>query len=89
MPLEPLELRVVAIASSDGRTVGQAAFAERWWDMEARVLTIPGGEEGRQPVSLGIQLDDDEVHEVRVLVMEKGTDRTLKDTPPIPVKLLR
>ena len=53
------------------------------------MLTIPGGEEGRQPVSLGIQLDDDEVHEVRVLVMEKGTDRTLKDTPPIPVKLLR
>ncbi|MFZ1059772.1 MAG: PglZ domain-containing protein [Candidatus Rokuibacteriota bacterium] len=82
--LEQLRVRILAIAPEDGHTVGQAAFSTAGWDPESRVLTI-----GVEPVSVGIQLDDDTVTELRVLIVEVGTDRTIKDTPPIPVRLLR
>jgi hypothetical protein len=80
----PTCVQVRAVASGDGRTVGHAAFATSGWDDEKRVLTLTGAE----PVSVGIQLDDDEVEELRVVVVEVGTQRTLKDSSPIPVRLL-
>jgi hypothetical protein len=66
-------------------TVGQAEFATRGWDSAARVLTL----EGSEPISVGFKIEDETVKELRVLVVQVGTDRTLKDTPPIPVRITR
>jgi len=49
------------------------------------VLTL----EGTEPVSVGFKIEDETVKELRVLVVQVGTDRTLKDTPPIPVRITR
>ncbi len=87
--LEPLQLQVLAVAAADRRTVGQATFAERWWDAERHVLTLPAGDQGKAAVSVGLMIDDDSVESLRVLVVEVGTDRTVKDTPPIPVRVIR
>jgi hypothetical protein len=65
--------------------VAQAVFATRGWDPEARTVTL----EDTEPVSVGMQIDDEEVSELRVLVIQVATDRTLKDTPPIPVRVTR
>ncbi len=75
---------MLALDNADGSTVGQAAFATGGWNAERRILELQGGD----PVSVGIQLDKDEVEQLRVVMVEVGTDRTLKDTAPIPVKLL-
>lgn len=85
LALEPLRVRLLALDNAGGSTVGQAAFATSGWDAEGWILELKGGD----PVSVGIQLDNDEVEELRVVVVEVGTDRTLKDTAPIPVQLLR
>ncbi len=50
-------------------------------------MTFEPGE--ARAIAVGIQLDDDEVKELRVLVVDAGTGRTLKDTQPIPVDLVR
>ncbi len=84
LALEPLRLKVLAIGP-DGRMAGQAMHATAGWDPESRVLSL--GDEG--PVSVAIQLDDDTVEELRVVAVEVGTDRTVKDTEPLPVQLLR
>lgn len=87
LALEPLKIRLIVEGKAGERslTVGQAAFATKGWDATARVLTL----EGTEPVSVGIQIDDESVTELRVLVVQVGTDRTLKDTPPIPVRITR
>jgi len=87
LPIEPIRLRVLAeTADSEGtRVVAQAVFATRGWDPEARTVTL----EDTEPVSVGMQIDDEEVSELRVLVIQVATDRTLKDTPPIPVRVTR
>ena len=86
--LGALAVRFVAESVQDQRTVGQAIFATGNWNADGHTLTLEAGEKGREPVSVGVQLDDDTVTELRVLVLEVGTDRTLKDTAPIPVRLL-
>ena len=87
LALEPLRMRLIAEGKVGGetRTVGQAIFATSGWDPVARMLML----EGVDPVSVGIQIDDETVEELRVLVVQVGTDRTLKDTAPIPVKITR
>ena len=91
LALEPLQVRFVV----EGRvgkkesTVGQAVFAVQGWDPNSRVLTLEAGEQGSEPVSVGIQIEDEEVKVLRILVVQVGTDRTLKDTPPIPVRVTR
>ena len=91
LALEPLEVRLVVEGKVGGRetTVGQAVFAVQGWDPDRRVLTLEAGERGCEPVSVGIQIEDEEVVELRVLVVQVGTDRTLKDTPAIPVRVTR
>lgn len=91
LALEPLQVRLVVEGKVEDKetTVGQAVFAVRGWDPESRVLTLEAGEKGCEPVSVGIQIEDEEVRELRVLVVQVGTDRTLKDTSPIPVKVTR
>lgn len=84
LALEPLALKILAIGP-EGRVVGQAMHATGGWDPESKVLSLE--EEG--PVSVAIQLDDDTVEELRVVAVEVGTDRTVKDTEPLPVQLLR
>jgi hypothetical protein len=64
--------------------VGRAQYAEQGWDPETGTVTL----EGQEQVSVGIQLEDETVDEIRVVAVEVGTDRTLKDTQPLPVKLL-
>jgi hypothetical protein len=78
-------VRVIAVAASDGTTVGRAAFATTGWDAEGQTIHVPGG----GLVDVGLQLDDDEVQEIRVLIVEVGSDRVMKDSEPIPVRLLR
>ena len=70
-------------------TVGQAVFAVQGWDPDTRVLSLEAGEKGCEPISVGIQIVDEEVKELRILVVQVGTDRTLKDTSPIPVRVTR
>lgn len=91
LALEPLQVRLVVEGKVEDKetTVGQAVFAVRGWDPESRVLTLEAGEKGCEPVSVGIQIEDEEVRELRVLVVQVGTDRTLKDTPLIPVRVTR
>lgn len=91
LALEPLELRILAEAYVDNerKTVGQAKFATRGFNPTTSVLTLEPGEPGREPVAVGIQLEDEEVAELRVLIVQVGTDRTLKDTAPIPVRITR
>jgi hypothetical protein len=84
---EPLQVRMIAegrVGEKDA-TVGQAEFATRGWDPVARVLTLDGAD----PVSVGFKIEDETVTELRVLVVQVGTDRTLKDTPPILVRITR
>lgn len=83
LPLEPLAIRVLAV-DQEGRVVGRAQYAEQGWDPETGTVTL----ESEDQVSVGIQLEDDTVDEIRVVAVEVGTDRTLKDTQPLPVKLL-
>lgn len=87
LALEPLKIRLIAEGKVGERslTVGQAAFATKGWDAGARALML----EDTEPVSVGIQIDDESVTELRVLVVQVGTDRTLKDTQPIPVRITR
>lgn len=79
----PARVRVLAVNSADGKVVGQAAFATAGWDAEDHVLTLTAGD----PVSVGLQIDDEAVQELRVIVTEVETQKTLKDTSPIPVSL--
>ena len=87
LTLNPLTVRVIAEWKVGDKkiTVGQAAFATSGWDGGARALTL----EGSEPVSIGIQIDDETIEELRVLVVQVGTERTLKDTLPIPVRITR
>jgi len=85
--VEARRMRVIALANDDRRTVGQACFAEAGFDEASRTVTFEPGE--ARAIAVGIQLDDDEVRELRVVVVEAGTGRTLKDTQPIPVDLVR
>jgi hypothetical protein len=87
LALEPLQVRLIAEGTVGGQvvSVGQAEFATRGWDAAARTLTL----EGTAPVSVGLKIEDETVTELRVLVVQVGTDRTLKDTPPIPVRITR
>jgi hypothetical protein len=78
-------VRVIALSASDGTTVGGAAFATAGWDAEGQTVHLPGG----GAVDVGLQLDNDDVVEIRVLIVEVGSDRVMKDSEPIPVKLLR
>lgn len=82
--LEPLKLRVIAQSTADKSTAAQAAWASEGWDPEGRVITLVSGE----PVEVRLLLDDDAVEELRILVIEATTSRVLKDTEPIPVKVL-
>ncbi len=84
LPGSELRVRLLAVEPTEGRTVGQAIAATEGWDASARVLTLSG-----KDVYVAIQLDDDAITELRVVAVEVGTDRTLHDTQPIPVKLLR
>ena len=83
--LEPLELRVIAVATVDNRTVGQAVFADIGWDADKRLIVLLGA----QKASIGLQLEDDSVKELRIVVIEHRTGRVLKDTSPIPVDVMR
>jgi hypothetical protein len=82
--VDALRVRVVAFATRDDRMVGQAAFATPGWDADGRVVLL-----GTEPVAVGVQLDDDDVDELRVRVIDASTERVLTDTSPIPVRLLR
>lgn len=81
---EPLRVRIIAESTADKRIVAQAAWASEGWDSEGRIVTLVSGE----PVDLRLLLDDDTAQELRVVVVEVGTERTLKDTEPIPVSLM-
>ena len=81
--LEPLTVSVRAV-SPDGRVVAQATFATGGWDAEKRSVTLADP----SPIDVGLQIDDDEVRELRVIVVEIGTERVFKDTEPIQVDLL-
>ena len=83
--LDPLKLRVIAVAAAGGDAVGRATFATSNWNVDHQTLALPSG----ASVDVGLQLEDDDIRELRVLVVEVGTERVLKDTQPIPVKLLR
>jgi hypothetical protein len=83
--LQVLELRVIAVACDDNRTVGQAVVADKGFDAETRVLTLQGAD----TVSVGLQLEDETVTELRIVVMEHRTGRVLKDTSPIRVDVVR
>jgi hypothetical protein len=83
--LKVLELRVIAVACDDNRTVGQAVVADKGFDADTRVLSL----EGADRVSVGLQLEDDSVAELRIVVMEHKTGRVLKDTSPIKVDVVR
>ena len=85
LPIDPLRLRVLAVATDDGRIVGQARYASAGWDALSSVVSL----EGAEPVAVGIQLEDEDATEVRVRVVEVGTDRVMKESEPIPVNLLR
>lgn len=91
LALEPLDVRLVVEGKVREKetTVGQAVFAVQGWNPDTRVLTMEAGEKGFEPISVGIQIEDEEVKELRVLVVQVGTDRTLKDTSPIPVRVTR
>jgi hypothetical protein len=81
---EPLRVRIIAESTADKSIAAQAAWASEGWDSEGHIVTMVSGE----PVDVRLLLDDDTVEEVRIVVVEVGTDRTLKDTEPIPVSLL-
>ena len=83
--LDSLRLRVLAVSAEHGSTVGRATFATSGWDADRQTVELTAG----GSVDVGLQLEDDEVQELRVLVVEVGTERVLKDTQPIPVNLLR
>ena len=91
LALEALQVRFVVEGKVGDKetTVGQAVFAVQGWDPDTRVLSLEAGENGCEPVSVGIQIVDEEVKELRILVVQVGTDRTLKDTSPIPVRVTR
>ena len=91
LALEALQVRLVVEGKVREKetTVGQAVFAVQGWNPDTRVLTLEAGDNGLEPISVGIQIEDEEVKELRVLVVQVGTDRTLKDTPPIPVRVTR
>ena len=91
LALEALQVRLIVEGKVGEKeaTVGQAVFAVQGWDPDTRVLSLEAGEKGCEPVSVGIQIVDEEVKELRVLVVQVGTDRTLKDTSPIPVRVTR
>jgi hypothetical protein len=78
-------VRVLAVNAGDRTAVGHAAFATAGWDAEMQTIQLPGG----ALVDVGLQLDDDEVEEIRVVIIEVGSDRVMTDSEPIPVKLLR
>jgi hypothetical protein len=80
---ERMRVRVLAQSTADGKTVAQVGWASEGWDSEARTVTFVSG----QPVDVRLVLDDDQVAELRIVVMQVDTDRTLKDTQPIPVQL--
>jgi hypothetical protein len=81
---EPLKVRVIAQGAAGKGIAAQAAWASEGWDSEGRVVTLVSG----QPVDVRLVLDDDEAQELRVVVVEVATDRVLKDSPPIPVKVI-
>ena len=83
--LDPLRLRVLAVSADHGTPVGRATFATSCWDADRQTVELTAG----GSVDVGLQLEDEEVQELRVLVVEVGTERVLKDTQPIPVNLLR
>lgn len=84
LPLEPMRVKILAV-DGEGRVVGQAMHATSGWEEDAKVLTLSD----QEPVSVAIQIDDDDVEELRVVAVEVGTDRTVKDTSPLPVSTLR
>lgn len=87
LPMEKLNLRLIveASGSDERRTVGRAIFANDGWDAETQTISL----KDTDAVSVGIQIDDENVSEVRVLAVQVETDRTLKDTPPIPVSITK
>jgi hypothetical protein len=82
--IEPLRVRVKAVSGTN-QTVAQATFATAGWNDADKHVTF----EDAGSIDVGLQLDDDTVSELRVIVVEVGTDRTLKDTAPIPVEVIQ
>jgi len=82
--LQPLKVRVYAVSTATGSTVAHAGLASEGWDRQHGTITLESG----RPVDVSLLLDDDTVEELRVVVVEVDTGRTLKDTEPIPVKVL-
>ena len=82
---EPLRVRVIAESTADKSTVARAAWSSEGWGSEGRIITLVSGE----PVDVRLLLDDDSAQELRILVVEVGTDRTIKDTEPIPVRVIQ
>jgi hypothetical protein len=82
--MEPLRVRVIAVSTVDGATVGQVIGASSGWDPSAQTITVSAS-----PIDVGLQLLDDTAQELRVVIVEAGTDRTLKDTEPIMVRVIQ
>ena len=83
--LEPLRVKVIAVAGDDGRVVAQAAFADQGLDPESKEVTLTVS----APVSVGLLLEDEQTSELRIVVMDPRTGRVLKDSEPIMVDVVR
>jgi len=82
--LEPRSVRVLGV-SVDNATVAQATFATAGWSGEERLIGFSRAES----IDVGLQLEDDSIDELRIVVIEAGTDRVLKDTEPIAVEVIQ
>ena len=83
--VEPRSLRITAVAANDQRTVGQVIYGDIGFEEASKLLRL----ENLDPVSVAMQLDDDDVEELRLIVADANTGLLLKDTEPIPVDLVR
>ncbi len=83
--VEPRSLRITAVATNDQRTVGQVIYGDVGFEEASKLLRL----ENLDPVSVAMQLDDDDVEELRLIIADANTGLLLKDTGPIPVDLVR
>lgn len=84
LPLEPLRLQVLAV-DADGSTVGKAVTATSGWSEADQIVTMAD----TKPLAVALQLDDEDVTELRIRVVVVSTGRVLKESIPIPVRLLK
>ena len=82
--LSPLQMKVVGVSATDESIAAQVGWASEGWDPEKKTVTFVSGES----VEVRMLLDDASAAEIRIVVVQVTTQRTLAESSPIPVEVI-